>query len=364
MKRQILILTEKVEGGEWIATKRLIDAVSKFFPEFKFNFLAFGKDIKHVSDFGFLGFLRAFVLDFKTARKTLEDKVKAIGTINYLISTNYVFLLAGLGVKKLNGVKKIYYFHGFKSRPIKNHRQIFIRFIEWTALLLSNYIIAVYKFSWPFGFFKKIYLLPNSVPDSFYKPDIKNKGKKSNQKTILYSGRVTAHKGLENLIEGFNMYNKRQKNTRLLLCYPKSSTDRRLLQILKNYVQDFRLNKKVLFKTDLSFSDLKKIYVNSDLTILPSEIEMGPLSIIESLACKTPAIGTRVGNVPEILNQINSRLILINNSPSEIANKLTWYFNLTSDELDNIRKMGYEVSKFYSSLNSAKKFVGILESFK
>lgn len=361
MKRQLLVLTENVEGGEWIATKRLTGAVSKFFPEFKFTFLAFGKDIKHADDFGFLGFLRAFILDYKTVKQTLEEKIETTGVIDYLITTNYVFLLASLRVKKLNSVKKIFYFHGFKSRPIKNHRHLIIRFIEWLSLLQSDYIITVCKFNWPFGLLKKVYIVPNSVPDDFYEEHIKTK---EDQKTILYSGRVAAHKGLENLIESFNMYSKKHKNTRLVLCYPKSSADRELLQILKNYVQEFRLGKKIFFKTDLKISDLKKTYGDSDLTILPSEIEMGPLSIIESLACRTPAIGTRVGNIPEILNKINSRLILENNSPSEIASKLTWFFNLTFNELESIREKGYGVSKFYSSFNSAKKFVEILESFK
>lgn len=359
MKRRILVLTEYIEGGEWIATKRLTGAVSKYFPDIKFYFLSFRQDIKHADDSGFLGFLRAFVSDFKTARKTLGDKVKTIGTINYLISTNYVFLLASLWTKKIKGIKKIYYFHGFKSQPINNHRQIFIRFMEWTALLQSNYIIAVYKFAWPFGFFKKIYLLPNSAPDSFYKLDIKNKGRKSNQKTILYSGRIAAHKGLENLIESFNMYSKRHKNTRLVLCYPQSSADKKLFKTLKKQAKS-----NVSFIADLELSSLKKIYENSDLTILPSEIEMGPLSVIESFACRTPVIGTRTGNIPEILNKIDSGLILKNNSPSEIVNKLTWYFNLNSCELEVIRRKGYEVSKSYSSLNSAKKFLKILESFK
>lgn len=359
MKRQILILTEKIEGGEWIATKRLTSAVSKYFPDFKFYFLSFGQDVKHADDSGFLGFLRAFISDFKTARKTLEDKIKTIGTINYLISTNYVFLLASLWVKNIKNIKKIYYFHGFKSRPIKNHRQIFIRFMEWLALRQSDYIIAVYKFDWPFGSFKKIYLLPNSAPDSFYKLDIKNKGKKSNQKTILYSGRIALHKGLENLIESFNLYSKKQKNTRLVLCYPQSSADKKLLKTLKKQAKS-----SVSFITDLDLSGLKKTYEDSDLTILPSETEMGPLSIIESLACKTPAIATPVGNMPEILNKINPQLILANNHPSEIVSKLTWFFNLSEDKLETIRNTGYKIAEHYSPLNSAKEFSKILESFK
>ena len=371
MKKQILILTENVEGGEWIATNRLTKAVTKLFPSIKFQYISFGKDIKHSNPNFFLGFLISHIIDFKISKKTIEEKIKEFGEIDYVISTHYLLLLTSLFIKELKTKRKIYYFLGLKSLPLNNfnninHRNIFVKILEIFSILLSDYIIVgseysknyIRKIIWPFSFFKKIYILPNFVPDNFYTDIVK---KENNNFVILYSGRIVCGKGLENLIKGFNIFYKKNKNAILIFCYPKSSINKHIFKILKKSVDKFKLRNSIIFKTNLDTASLKKFYIFANLTILPSTFEMAPLSVIESLACNTPVIGTKVGNVPEILNKIDSRLILKSNNCLDISEKLFWFFNLNNNEVKNIKKRGLQLSKEYSSHHSVKIFLDILE---
>ena len=365
MKRQLLVLTDYVIGGEWIALNRLTSAVERLFPGTKFYFLAFGMDIPYSDRSGRGGFLRGFVSDFRSGKKAIEKKTGDVGKFNYVLATNHVLLLASHFVRNLNGAKKIYYLHGLKSQSFStsnllDHKQYFYKIIEWLALMMNDIVITVFNYSWPFSLFKKVFVVPNSVPDDYFDKI----GIKKNKYNILYSGRMSSGKGLLNLVKGFHEFSKDCRQASLIFCYPKSSVDKKLLKSLLKLVARLRLGGRVLFNGNVGSSDLKKIYHSSEVTILPSEAEMAPLSVIESLACGTPVIGTATGNMPEILKKIDSRLILRRNTSSEIASSLKWFFNLSDNQKARIKQRGYIASRFYGSENSANKFVRILESLR
>lgn len=95
---------------------------------------------------------------------------------------------------------------------------------------------------------------------------------------------------------------------------------------------------------------------------MPSEIEMAPLVLIESLACGTPFLGTKTGNMPYLLNKIDPFLILDNNSPKEIYKKLIYYFTLPKDSVEKMKKKSLEISNQYTEEASAQKFIKLIDS--
>ena len=48
-------------------------------------------------------------------------------------------------------------------------------------------------------------------------------------------------------------------------------------------------------------SDMSNLYHGADLTLCPSESETLSLLLLESLACGTPVLATRVGGIPDIV---------------------------------------------------------------
>ena len=94
----------------------------------------------------------------------------------------------------------------------------------------------------------------------------------------------------------------RQINTRFIIV-----GDGDLRQELENYVRQNNLNDWVIF-TGNRF-DQENIYAALDVFVLTSNNEGTPVTLIEALACGIPVVCTRVGGIPDVLNNIKSILI-------------------------------------------------------
>jgi glycosyltransferase involved in cell wall biosynthesis len=73
------------------------------------------------------------------------------------------------------------------------------------------------------------------------------------------------------------------------------------------------LNTAVFFRGEILYREVAEEMRRSHCFILNSNMENSPCVIGEALCCGLPVIATRVGGIPELLNDLNSRLVLPNN---------------------------------------------------
>lgn len=391
MKINILILSEAITGGEWIATKRLITEVKKNHSNYKFHIMVFSKKNIHEPDFQsttiikyskskkpFI-FFKRLIEDFTNSRLEIKNFLKT-EKINYMISTYYLMHLAAIGVSSKN-TKKIFYFHGvrstfFKSVSDLNYRQIIVKFLERFALLKADIIIVPSKFSksyvlkllGPFVNKNKISIVPNFVPKSFSQKIssrsiilLKKKYSiKKDKKIILYCGRIGRYKGLENLIEAFKGFLKYHKSAVLVIASPSYSMDMEVYKAIINKVSKYKIDKDVRLMFELKNNLLPSLYKLSDVLVLPSELENAPLSVLEALSCGTPVLSTPVGNVPKILRKIDPSLILQDNSPYEILRGLNYFFGVSKERLRKTKQNEELVAKNFSPKISVEAFLQVL----
>jgi glycosyltransferase involved in cell wall biosynthesis len=70
-------------------------------------------------------------------------------------------------------------------------------------------------------------------------------------------------------------------------------------------------------------SDLPAVYRAADVSVVPSlALETFGLVVIESLACGTPALVTPVAGLPEVVQDLDPRLICAGTAPAELAQRL------------------------------------------
>jgi glycosyltransferase involved in cell wall biosynthesis len=96
-----------------------------------------------------------------------------------------------------------------------------------------------------------------------------------------------------------------------------------LQAVLEQQATDLGLNDNVKFLGFLPDEQLPIAYQAANLSVMPSQsLEGFGLSVLESLACGTPALCTPVGGMPEILEPFSPNLITASCEATAIADRL------------------------------------------
>jgi glycosyltransferase involved in cell wall biosynthesis len=121
---------------------------------------------------------------------------------------------------------------------------------------------------------------------------------------LLWVGRMVPVKGLDVLLEACLRLKSRNLSFRLYLV-----GDGPLQERLEARVKANGLQEQVCFAGPVPHEQLADWYRAADLTVLPSRSEGVPNVLLESLACGTPFVASRVGGVAELA--VNPELDLV-----------------------------------------------------
>ena len=155
----------------------------------------------------------------------------------------------------------------------------------------------------------KIQVIPNGVDPQRFEPVDRQAARRhlglpAEGQAIVQVGSLISSKGPRLLIAALAEIAPRFPDLRLYLLGEGS-----LRKKLESLVRENGLEQRVLLVGSRPNEELKFWYSAADLTCLASLREGMPNVVLESLACGTPVVATRVGGVPEIL--ISSELGLM-----------------------------------------------------
>lgn len=373
MRKNILLLSDVHTGGEWIATERMVRAlrsqpsgprfylVAFYNGSYPLDFRLFEKVITIRYEYALAPFSFFKTLYFNTlaVRQAANKMLSSGATIDCVVTTFYLMTIGLFKLQALKNVPRIFFFHGIRSAlrwsDVRySYRDAVIKILERLALLSSKTIIAPSTFGkrtvenmlWPLSDARPTYIVPYYYSKTFFEKAARRdytayyrkiKVKKSDD-IIVCLRRVAPYKGLENLIQGFAKLVHTEKRAILVIATPVENQDTEVMTRIKHHIHRFHLENKI--KIILSPTEYERIalYTLADVTIVPSEYEISPLALRESLLCGTPCIGTSTGDMTQILGQIDKKLILTDNSPMEICRKLEWFFRRSSHERNNLRR--------------------------
>lgn len=165
---------------------------------------------------------------------------------------------------------------------------------------------------------------------------------------IVYIGRFTKEKGIFNLLKAFELLKKSEHPFKLKLVGRQDSTI------------NIALLKSLKLENDVTFYkptiDLKYIYYNSGILVLPSEVPEGlPISILEAMANNVLVVSTNIGGISEILNDKITGFVLRNSEPETIAIKIEEIIKNYSD--NKIKRIKYNAAQIVNKNYSLKKMI-------
>lgn len=180
-------------------------------------------------------------------------------------------------------------------------------------------------------------------------------------KYILYVGSEQPRKNFTSLIKAFCILKKNKNFTNLKLVKigsPGLDADRKKTI---DTINEFCLQKEVIFTGFIPEADLPMYYSNAACFILPSLYEGFGLPLLEAMACGCPVIASNITAIPEV---VGSAGILVNpQNINEIASAIEQV--LSSEELrDKLVEKGFEQCRKFSWERTTSETSRIYESLK
>ena len=152
-------------------------------------------------------------------------------------------------------------------------------------------------------------------------------GFEQNESMILYVGRFDPVKGLDRLLEAIT--HLRDYRIRLVII-GGDGTETEETQSLIQLSQRWGVQDTVTFEGRIAQENLPPYYSAADVLVVPSHYESFGLVGLESLACGTPVVSTRVGVLDRLLRDGMNGSIVSNGCPQALAKCIETFINGTS----------------------------------
>jgi len=140
-----------------------------------------------------------------------------------------------------------------------------------------------------------------------------------NSKFILFVGRFSKSKGIETLIDAFNIVNTKFSDIHLVIM----GVDFGFEKTMEELIIKFNLSKKILVIKNPPREDVISAYGESEFLILPSQWELSPLVPLESFAFKKPVISTKSHGIPFTVQDGKNGILVDPEKPDQLAKAIT-----------------------------------------
>ena len=180
---------------------------------------------------------------------------------------------------------------------------------------------------------------------------------------ILFVGRIIPLKGIDKLLVAMTYLEKRERLKLVVIggdghCYHE-------LERLKVLSRSLGIHKSISFLGLVEHEKLPYFYSAADLCVFPSYYESFGMAALESLACGTPVVATKVGGMENVIRQGETGYVVRDNAPHRLADKIALLLSMSKAR--PIREIQHSVIKFDWS-NIAEAIVGeyraVLRSFR
>ena len=172
---------------------------------------------------------------------------------------------------------------------------------------------------------QKIGVVPCGVNLDLFRPMDKTAARQrlgfdKDESIVLYVGRFDPIKGIDRLLEAI-AHLKHLKRMRLVIIGGDGPATPEY-QNLQQLCSKFGIQKSVHFVGRVEQDQLPPYYSAADVLIVPSYYESFGLVGLESLACGTPVVASRVGAMEDIIEESKTGYVVADLNPRGLANRI------------------------------------------
>ena len=172
---------------------------------------------------------------------------------------------------------------------------------------------------------EKVNVIPPGVNLDFFHPGDKEKARRDldledYRRVLLFAGRLQPFKGLDLLLHAMtNLPN--HGITRLLVVGGNAGKGDELAK-MNSLVKKLGIREMIGFVGAVEHENMPKFYNAADICVIPSYHESFGMVAVESLACGTPVVASRVGGLATIVQDGETGYLFDERSPETLATYL------------------------------------------
>jgi glycosyltransferase involved in cell wall biosynthesis len=195
----------------------------------------------------------------------------------------------------------------FEKRAVARSKNVFVVSKYWRDVLKREYD-------------HESVITYNGLDSSDFKPLPK---RRSVVPTVLFVGGLELRKGLEDLLRAMKLVVGRVPNARLIVVAKAGfrGTDR--WSKYESMARRLGLTDIIDFHESVDQDTLLGFYSDCDVLALPSKNEGWGLALMEAMACGKPVVATRVGGIPELVENGAQGLLVEAGDVEGIAESIT-----------------------------------------
>lgn len=233
-------------------------------------------------------------------------------------------------------ISVMYYVHSYKVENYIPRDNVFIRLVFNRAQNIITVSKAIEKKVEKIFAFKNIKTLYNPIEHYNAKLPLTEENSLNYEYVLFYGRLVDEVKNLKLLINAYHKSILSEREIKLLIVGDGKDKD-----MLKEMVQRLGLSEMILFKPFMP--NPFPIVKGAKYTLLTSNHEGFPMTILESLACGTPVVSVDCKSGPnEIIRNTFNGLLVSNNNIEELVNAMNSF--ILNSELYNNCKLNTKVS--------------------
>ena len=184
------------------------------------------------------------------------------------------------------------------------------------------------------------------------------------ESVILFVGRIVPLKGIDNLLKAMT-YLERKRGIKLVVIGGDEHSQAEL-QRLKSLSWSLKIHESVIFLGLVQQERLPFYYSAADLCVVPSYYESFGLVLLESLACGTPVVATKVGGAESVIRHGETGYVVIDNDPSRLADKIALLLSTSNGNAKSVGSIRGSVAQYsWSNITEAiiEEYQRVLRDF-
>lgn len=183
-------------------------------------------------------------------------------------------------------------------------------------------------------------------------------GNISEEDTILFVGWLYPHKGLHVLLRAMPQILREVPDAKL--CVIGTGREGTYGEEIEKLIRELKLEKHVNLVGKVSHEEVERFLQKTGVVVIPEQWEnMSPLVLAESMIFGKPVVASRIGGIPEFIEDAQSGFLVTPGDSYDFAKKVIWLLQNRQEA----REMGKKAQETASRIFGEEKFLDDLLIF-